>query len=177
MSSPTRLHRPAASSITVAIPGAVRVRGGGFVTGGAQNQALRGMVNTDTVGARALSTYDVHMPPGHVSSPHYHRHGELVVHVLDGHAATVVWSRGEPHLIHHGPNDHLYVAAGVPHAAINLSTRASVYAVEVRAHPDDNADVIALPELNEALTELAASAQREHQDVVAAAQARGAHSW
>ena len=72
------------------------------------------------------------MPPSGMSKAHKHAEHELVVTIVDG-----------------GPGDFIYIAAGTPHMAVNLSTEARMPAVEARTDPAFNGDVVLMPELDE----------------------------
>jgi uncharacterized RmlC-like cupin family protein len=90
---------------------------------GRQGQALIPLVTAATAGAVGLSGGYVRMPPGGVSQAHSHVNSEIIVVVLSGRAATVVWEDGRPRPLPHGVDEMCYVAAGTPHCA--PSTRSS----------------------------------------------------
>lgn len=145
---------------------------------GPQRQRLRPMVTADSAGAQAISSGDVQMDPGHYSAAHVHETSEVIVRVLDGFAATVTWADdGAVTVTPHQAGDDVYIAPGVPHAAINLSRRHWVLAWEVRTDPAFNDDVHSRPELDRQMPELAQQAQDDHLDRVRAAQARGELPW
>jgi uncharacterized RmlC-like cupin family protein len=115
---------------------------------GPQGQALTPLVTAATAGVTALSSGVVRMPPGGLSRAHTHRHSEIIVAVLSGAAATIVWEDGQPRSLPHGVGQMCYVPAGVPHCAVNLSDTQPVIALEFRTDPEFNADVVLLPELD-----------------------------
>lgn len=123
---------------------------------GPQGQALTPLVTAATAGVTALSGGVVRMPPGGVSRAHSHRHAEIIVAVLSGTAATVVWEDGQPRSLPHGVAEMCYVPAGVPHCAVNLSDTQPVIALEFRTDPEFNADVVLLPELEGQVAAVAA---------------------
>jgi uncharacterized RmlC-like cupin family protein len=105
-------------------------------------------VDNATTGSRAIGAGVVIMPPSGMSKAHKHAEHELVVTVVDGWAATFLGEQLEEVTIH-GPGDFLYIAAGTPHMAVNLSVDTRVLAVETRTDPDFNGDVVLMPELDE----------------------------
>lgn len=120
-----------------------------------QEQMLTPVITGSTAGARALSGGAVRMPPGAVSKVHRHARSEIIVAVLSGLAATVVWEDGRPRTLYHEFGQMCYVAAGVPHCAVNLSMTSEVVALEFRTDRDFNADVVLLPDLEPAAADLA----------------------
>lgn len=115
---------------------------------GAQKQMLTPVITASSAGARALSGGVVRMPPGRVSRVHRHERSEIIVAVLSGHAATVVWEHDlTPRVLYHRSGEMCYVAEGVPHCAVNLSLHSELVALEFRTDPDFNDDVVLLPEL------------------------------
>jgi uncharacterized RmlC-like cupin family protein len=114
---------------------------------GPQAQAHWAAITTAKVGSRKLGSGLVVMPPGHHSKAHMHAHHEILVYVLDGWAATLVGPDLDEVLIQ-GPGDFVWVGAGVPHLAVNLSPDRQVVAIETRDDPHLNADVVLLPELD-----------------------------
>jgi uncharacterized RmlC-like cupin family protein len=125
-----------------------------------QAQALTPMVTAATTGAVGISGGAVHMPPGGVSKAHVHAETEIIIAVLAGHAATVVWEDGVPRPLLHGPGEMCYVPAGQPHCAVNLSPDHGVLAMEFRTDPAFNDDVVLLPELEEQVLAVTAELRR-----------------
>lgn len=72
---------------------------------GSQGQALTPLVTSATAGATGLSGGFVRMPPGGVSRAREHAYSEIIVAVLSGDAATVVWENGQPRPLVHGPGE------------------------------------------------------------------------
>ncbi|WP_016697412.1 cupin domain-containing protein [Actinoalloteichus spitiensis] len=122
--------------------------GTGDAAEGPQGQLLTTTISQEICGASQLGAGLVHMPPGHHSRAHLHRDAELVVHVVEGNAATLVGERLD-RVVFHDPGDTLFIAPGVPHAAVNLSRSCPVRAIEVRGDQSFNADVVPLPELDD----------------------------
>lgn len=110
--------------------------------------SLSGDVTAQTVGSANLSVGMVYMPPAGKSRPHVHDQHEIAILFLDGWSITASGQNLE-HIAVHGPGDYKYVAAGVPHMGINLSTTEPVIGVEARSDPNFNQDVRLLPNLDE----------------------------
>ncbi|MCC8242875.1 cupin domain-containing protein [Saccharothrix luteola] len=115
-----------------------------------QGQALLTCVNTATAGSRAIGAGVVITPPAGMSEAHKHAEHELVV-IVDGWAATFLGEQLEDVSLR-GPGDFMYIAAGTPHMAVNLSTETRVLAAEARTDPEFNGDVVPMPELDELIS-------------------------
>lgn len=126
---------------------------------GPQAQLLASAVTEEICGSQDLGSGYVVMTPGHYSRAHTHAESEIVVHVIVGWAATLYGDELE-HAAIHGPGDGVYVPAGVPHAAVNLSSETEVRAVETRSDRHFNADVQQRPELDATVAERAADLQQ-----------------
>jgi uncharacterized RmlC-like cupin family protein len=126
-----------------------------------QDQFLIEAVSHQLSGATAISAGLCLMPPAHQSRAHLHERHEITVYVLEGRAATLWGWELEP--IEHGPGDLVYIPAGVPHVAVNLSEQARLIAIEHRTDPAFNADVKLLPDLYEPATEIAIELRRQVQ--------------
>src|SRR5262245_45178597 len=92
-----------------------------------QAQLLRPLVHRGVAPVGDISLGDVTMPGGGISEPHVHEHSEIIVLVLEGYAATLWGEDMEPAV--HGPGDPIWVPAGVPHVAVNLSLHHHVVAI------------------------------------------------
>lgn len=105
-----------------------------------------------------LSGCVVVMPPGQASQPHLHERNDIIVVVIEGHAATLAGPELTPVL--HGPGEFIFIAEGVPHVAVNLNTAHRLVAVEVRTDPSLNDDVTVLPEYAEQVERIVADLQQ-----------------
>ncbi|MCW2542381.1 MAG: cupin protein [Frankiales bacterium] len=123
-----------------------------------QDQLLTPCVTQELAGAQRISAGMCLMPPSHQSRAHVHDDHEIVILVLDGHAATL-WGWDLTPLTH-GPGEFVFVPPGVPHVAVNLSETARVLAVEHRSDPNFNSDVRLLPELDERAKDIAVALRR-----------------
>lgn len=136
--------------------------GGGVEVVGPQLQWLTPVITGATAGAGALSGGVVRMPPGGVSRAHVHERSEIIVVVLTGQAATVVWEGGRPRVLPHRYGQMCYVPAGVAHCAVNVSCTGGLVAFEFRTDPDFNADVVLLPELEPEIPDIVAALRAAH---------------
>lgn len=87
-----------------------------------------------TVGARGLSMHLVVIPPGARSEPHQHLGYETGIYVLEGVVATR-WGARLEHEVVSRAGEFLFIPAGVPHEALNLSATEPARAVVARNHP------------------------------------------
>lgn len=111
-----------------------------------QGQMLTPLLHRGTAPVSGISAGSVVMPAGHWSRAHVHDRSEITVVVLEGWAVTLCGVDMEPFV--HGPGSVIWVPAGVPHAAVNLSEDHRVVALEHRTDPEFNADVRLLSELD-----------------------------
>ncbi len=118
---------------------------------GPQGQRLIPTITQEKCGSDALSACTVVMPPGRASKVHLHEKNDIIVIVVEGHAATLIGDDMEP--VYHGQGEFIYVPAGVTHAAVNLSPKNRLVAFEVRTDPHFNEDVVLLPHLEDKLAE------------------------
>jgi uncharacterized RmlC-like cupin family protein len=123
-----------------------------------QDQLLVEAVSRRRSGAKSISAGLCIMPAGHHSRAHLHEQHEIVIYVLEGRAATLWGWDLKP--TEHGPGDFVYVPAGTPHVAVNLSERARLLAIEHRTDPEFNTDVTLLPDLYERAASIAADLRR-----------------
>jgi uncharacterized RmlC-like cupin family protein len=91
-------------------------------------------LSDQTVGARGLSMHLVVIPPGARSEPHQHLGYETGIYVLEGVVATR-WGARLEHEVVSRAGEFLFIPAGVPHEALNLSATEPARAVVARNHP------------------------------------------
>jgi len=91
-------------------------------------------ISGETVGASGMSMHLVMIPPGAKSEPHYHVGYETGIYVLEGKVLTRWGAKLENEVISEA-GEFLFIPAGVPHEAINLSTTEAARAVVARNHP------------------------------------------
>lgn len=87
-----------------------------------------------TVGAQGLSMHLVVIPPGARAAPHRHLGHETGIYVLEGRVETR-WGEGLTESVVSEAGDFLFIPAGVPHEAINLSASEPARAVVARNDP------------------------------------------
>lgn len=88
-------------------------------------------ISQKTVGAQGLSMHIVVIPPSGRAAPHIHIGYETGIYVLEGRVCTR-WGAALEHEVISEPGDFLFVPAGVPHEAINLSATEAARAVVAR---------------------------------------------
>lgn len=97
-------------------------------------------ISGETVGASGMSMHLVTIPPGAKSEPHYHVGYETGIYVLEGKVLTRWGAKLENEVISEA-GEFLFIPAGVPHEAINLSTTEAARAVVARNHPAEQDQV------------------------------------
>lgn len=91
-------------------------------------------ISGNTVGSSGLSMHLVVIPPGARAEPHVHVGYETGIYVLEGTVCTR-WGAALEHEVVSRAGEFLFVPAGVPHEAINLSDTEPARAVVARNHP------------------------------------------
>ena len=94
-----------------------------------------------TVGARVLSMNVARLPPGGQIEAHIHEGYEVGLYVLQGHLEHR-FGPGLTERLVNAAGDFIFVEAGVPHAAFNLSETEPVVVVVARTTPDEWARAI-----------------------------------
>jgi uncharacterized RmlC-like cupin family protein len=94
-----------------------------------------------TVGSRGLSMHMVVIPPGAKSEPHSHRGYETAIYVLEGRVQTRFGPNLESTMVNEA-GDFLYIPAGVPHEALNLSATEPARAIVARNDPAEQDNVV-----------------------------------
>ena len=94
-----------------------------------------------TVGAQGLSMHIVVIPPGAKAEPHLHVGYETGIYVLEGRVLTRWGAQLENEVVSEA-GDFLFVPAGVPHEAENLSASAPARAVVARNDPAEQDKVL-----------------------------------
>jgi uncharacterized RmlC-like cupin family protein len=97
-------------------------------------------ISGQTVGASGLSMHLVMIPPGAKSEPHYHVGYETGIYVLAGRVLTRWGPKLENEVISEA-GEFLFIPAGVPHEAVNLSATEAARAVVARNHPAEQDQV------------------------------------
>jgi uncharacterized RmlC-like cupin family protein len=94
-----------------------------------------------TVGSRGLSMHMVVIPPGAKSEPHSHRGYETAIYVLEGRVQTRYGPKLESTVVNEA-GDFLFIPAGVPHEALNLSATEPARAIVARNDPAEQDNVV-----------------------------------
>ncbi len=94
-----------------------------------------------TVGSQGLSMHVVVIPPGARAEPHIHVGYETGIYVLEGRVLTRWGAKLENEVVSEA-GDFLFVPAGVPHEAENLSATDPARAVIARNDPAEQDKVI-----------------------------------
>lgn len=97
-------------------------------------------ISAQTVGASGLSMHLVTIPPGAKSEPHYHVGYETGIYVLAGKVLTRWGTKLENEVISE-TGEFLFIPAGIPHQAVNLSASEAARAVVARNHPAEQDQV------------------------------------
>lgn len=123
-------------------------------TAGEHDQALALVEAATNAGIRHLAGGLVQMPPGGFSSIHYHENSEVVVVIISGNAATVVWEDRQLRTLPHGADEMCYVPTGVPHCVVNLSMEHPLAVLEFYTGHNFNSDIVLLPELENQIEDI-----------------------
>ncbi len=123
-----------------------------IVRGGSSHIAVQGSVyrpgvSAETVGAGAIWLGEVTLPAGARTSAHRHEGHETAL-LMTGGREIEVWSGvGLTHCDHMRSGDYLFIAAGVPHVAVNRSAEPATF-IGARNDPAANESVVLMPELD-----------------------------
>ena len=98
-------------------------------------------ISGQTVGATGLSMHLVVIPPGAKAEPHVHVGYETGIYVLEGQVRTRWGERLENEVVSTA-GEFLFIPAGVPHDATNLSSTEPARAVVARNDPAEQDKVV-----------------------------------
>lgn len=130
---------------------------------GPQGQRLANLIHQPVADGCRAALRAVIMPGGHMAGTHRHPNHEVQVLVLQGYAASLVGDDMRPVL--HRAGEAIRIPAGVPHAAVNLSTTQPVTAIETISDPY-SADVDLMGELDDLAEQVAQQLRVEQEDEV-----------
>jgi len=99
-------------------------------------------ISGQTVGATGLSMHLVVIPPGAKAEPHTHVGYETGIYVLEGEVKTR-WGENLEHEVVSKAGEFLFIPAGVPHDATNLSSTQAARAVVARNDAAEQDRVVA----------------------------------
>lgn len=94
-----------------------------------------------TAGSSGLSMNIVVVPPGGVAEPHYHDGFETAIYQLSGRVETRFGAELEQSVVTEA-GDFLFVPAGLPHQARNVSGTEAATAIVARNDPDEQESVV-----------------------------------
>jgi uncharacterized RmlC-like cupin family protein len=98
-------------------------------------------ISGNTVGSTGLSMHLVIIPPGGKSEPHVHVGYETGIYVLEGEVLTR-WGESLENEVVSVAGQFLFIPAGVPHEATNLSQSSAAKAVVARNDPAEHDKVV-----------------------------------
>lgn len=101
----------------------------------------------ENTGAAGLSMHLLRIPPGGRARAHVHAGHETAIYLISGQA-LVLHGDGLHHRDEMVAGDFMYIPANVPHLPINPSASEDAVAVVARTDPNEQENVILLPELD-----------------------------
>jgi len=114
----------------------------------AQGSVYAPGISAQTVGSEVLFLGMVTLPPGERTKAHTHEHHESAFYLVSGENVEL-WSGND---LEHGAvaqaGDYLFIPRGVPHVAVNRSTRQPAVFIGVRNEPTAQESVAMRPELD-----------------------------
>ncbi len=120
--------------------------GTGGLQSGRQHQSYFEGISSRSAGSRAICMHLVLIPPAAQTAAHLHAGHETAIYVLSGSAETWYGPGLEERLVAR-EGDFLYIPAGMPHLARNLSSSEPCRVLVARTDPDEQESVVLLPEL------------------------------
>lgn len=103
-------------------------------------------ISADTAGSQGICMHLVDIPPGAVAKAHLHPH-ESRVYILEGEVETLYGEKLE-NSVTTKAGDFLYIPAGIPHKARNVSASSPARAVIARTDPKDEEAAVMRPDLD-----------------------------
>ena len=122
-----------------------RVIRGGETYEGKQGLSYFAGVSAESAGARGVCMHLLEIPPGGRARPHLHEAHETAIYVLSGHAEMWYGEGLREHLTVQAGN-FLYIPSGVPHLPANPSQTEPCTAVLARTDPNEQENVVLVPE-------------------------------
>src|SRR5262245_25274500 len=113
-----------------------------------QGSVYRSGVSTESVGSSMLWLGMITLPAGRRTSAHRHQGHETALLMTQGEEIEI-WSGAELERCEKVcPGDYLFIPAGVPHVAVNRSTKNAEF-LGARNDPAANESVVLMPELDD----------------------------
>ncbi|WP_196139737.1 cupin domain-containing protein [Aliikangiella sp. G2MR2-5] len=97
-------------------------------------------ISENTAGAQSISMNLVTIPAGARSKPHYHEGFETAIYLIKGEVQTLYGDQLSKSSINR-QGDFIYIPAGVPHIAINLSDEQEAIALVARNDANEQESV------------------------------------
>jgi uncharacterized RmlC-like cupin family protein len=120
--------------------------GTGGLQPGRQQQSYFEGISSRSAGSRGICMHLVLIPPAAQTAAHLHAGHETAIYVLSGSAETWYGPGLEERLVAR-EGDFLYIPAGMPHLARNLSSSEPCRVLVARTDPDEQESVVLLPQL------------------------------
>jgi uncharacterized RmlC-like cupin family protein len=105
-------------------------------------------ISAESVGATGLCMHILRIPPGGRAKVHLHESHETAIYVISGHGEMWFGDALEQHVAC-GPEDMIYIPAGVPHLPLNPSATEPCIAVLARTDPSEQESVVLRPDLED----------------------------
>lgn len=97
-------------------------------------------ISNKTAGATAISMNIVIIPPGASAQPHYHDGFETTIYLLKGEVQTFYGEDLAKSCVNR-PGDFVFIPAGLPHQAVNLSNESEAVAIVARNDANEQESV------------------------------------
>lgn len=105
-------------------------------------------VSAQSVGSQGLCAHLVVIPPGGRAKAHAHAGHESAIYLIEGAVATWFGEGLASSVVSH-KGEFVYIPPGVPHLPVNLSETDPAVALVARTDPNEQENVILLPELDD----------------------------
>jgi uncharacterized RmlC-like cupin family protein len=130
------------------------IRDGGKFDG-IQGMSYFSGVSRESTGSEKLCMHLLTLPPGAKSKAHLHEGHESAIYVVSGQVEQLWGHQLENHDVVNAGN-YVYIPAGMPHVAMNLSSD-PVVAIIARTDPAEQESVVPTPELESVVEAFLAS--------------------
>ena len=105
-------------------------------------------ISAETVGARGIHLQILTIPPLVRAKAHKHESHETAIYALSGESGCWYGEKLEEHLTVRA-GDFVYIPADVPHLPYNPSATENFVAVIARTDPNEQENVVLMPELDD----------------------------
>jgi uncharacterized RmlC-like cupin family protein len=104
-------------------------------------------ISTETTGSKAICMHLLRIPPGGAAKTHLHEAHETAIYVISG-SSRMWWGEHLEEIMDFGPEDMIYIPAGVPHLPANTSDTEECVAILARTDPNEQESVVLRPDLD-----------------------------